>query len=189
MISAKKLTPTVFYSRKGVCFMSKKIILAVLCLFLSVVCFSGIAYSFEEALNECYEQLLQKYPNVEAIKKQFGAEAKWQERTEPSIHDKTLKLQINNMEYPGINIRTLGYTIEGEDRFIITLVDVKKAGFVKFGGIDVGSAREDVIKEFGKPQKIEGNKLIFHTDSEYFYITFTVDNNKVVEMKFDSYPD
>ena len=168
--------------------MSKKI-LATLLLSLFMTCFSGFAYGSDEAIFECDEQLLQKFPNVEAIKEQFGDEAKWQEKTEPSIHDETLELQIKNMEYPGIEIGTLGYALEGEDRFFITLLDVKKAGFVELLGIGIGSAKEDVIKKFGEPQQLEGNKLIYHTEGEYRFITFTVENNKVMEMKSECYLD
>jgi hypothetical protein len=151
--------------------------------------FSGIAYSSDEVVYKCQEQLLQKYPNVEAIKKQFGAEAKWQEETQPSIHDDTLELQIKNMEYPGIEIGTLGYAWEGEYRFFITLLGVKKAGFVTFLGLDVGSAREEAIKTFGGPQEIDGNELIYHDEAEYTYIIFTIEKNNVAEMKFVNYLD
>ena len=68
------------------CRMSKKILTALL-LSLFVTCFSGFAYGSDEAIDECNNQLKQKYPNVEAIKQHFGDWAEWQEKTRPSIHD------------------------------------------------------------------------------------------------------
>ena len=168
--------------------MIRKTILTMLCLSLSLMCFSEIAYSFE-AIYECYEQLLQKYPNVETIKKQFGDGATWQKRTIPSPHDDSIELQIDSMEYPGIEIRTVGFTHEGEESYFISLLDVKKAGFVKFGGIDLGSERKDVIKAFGKPQQIDGNKLIYYDESEYMVISFIIENEIVTGMRFDNYLD
>jgi hypothetical protein len=168
--------------------MIKKIILMALCLSLPVMCLSDIAYGFE-AIYKCREQLLQKYPSVEAIKKQFGDRAKWQEKTMPSPHGGDLELQIRNMVYPGIMINTLGYTIEGEDSFFIILLSVEKAGFVKFLGVDIGSDRADVIKNFGNPQGIERVELTYHDEAEFYLITFTIENNKVVGMKFETYMD
>jgi len=168
--------------------MIKKAILTALCLSLSVMCISETAHGFE-AIYECNEQLLQKFPNVEAIKKQFGDGAKWQESTMPSIHDANLELQLKNMEHPGIEIRTLGYILEGEDRFFITLADVNKAGFVEFLGIDVGSVREDVVKKFGEPQQIDGNELIYHDEDEFTFIKFVVENGIVTEMRLNNYLD
>ena len=162
----------------------KKIILAALCLSLSVMCFSGAAFGSDEAIYDCQEQLLQKYPSVEAIKKQFGAEARWREETQPSIHDPTLELQITHMEYPGMEIDTLGYVLEGEERFFITLLAVKKAGFVTLLGVDVGSAREEVIKTFGDPQEIDGNGLVYRDEAEFVYIKFTIEENGVAEMRY-----
>ena len=167
----------------------KKIFMAVLCLSLFAVFYPGIAYGTDEAIDKCIEQLLQKYPNVEAIKTQFGSEAEWQERTMPSIHDPDLELQITDMIHPGIEITTLGYTHGGEHSFLITKMHPKKAGIVDFLAVDVGSARDDVIKAFGEPQKIDENMLIYHSESEYVYIRFTIENNVVAEMRYNSYPD
>ena len=164
--------------------MSKKI-LAVLLLYLSLMCFSGIAYAAEDPIDELYEQLMEKYPNVEAIKEQFGAEAEWQEETFPSLHDDTIELIIRRMEYPGIEISTL----EMGDSCSVALVNVKKAGYVDFLGIDIDSAKEDVTKKFGEPQQIEGDQLIYHNESEYTYITFTLENNQVAEMRYVIYTD
>ena len=168
--------------------MLKKIILTALCVSLPVICLSGVANGFE-AIYDCYEQLLQKYPSVEAIKEQFGDGAKWEERTIPSIHDSSVELKITSMEYPGIEIRTLGFTVDGEDSFIIILLRVGEAGFVKFLEAGIDSAREDVVKNFGEPQKIEGNTLIYQDEAEFYLITFTTENNKVVAMSFASFPD
>ena len=168
--------------------MIKRISLIMLCLFLSVMCFSETAHSFE-ALYECYEQLLHKFPNVEAIKKQFGDGAKWQVETMPSPHDANLKLRIDSMEYPGIKISTLGYEYEGGYNFFIVLLDVEKAGFIEFLGIDLGSAREVVVKTFGPPQKIDGNKLIYYDESEYMVIKFIFEKGIVAGMRFDNYLD
>ncbi|MCL1941322.1 MAG: hypothetical protein FWG09_05205 [Synergistaceae bacterium] len=168
--------------------MIKKIILAAICLALCVMYLPETARGFDE-IYECSGQLLEQYPNLEAIKKQFGAEAKWEKSSMPSPHDPNLELQINSMEHPGMAIRTMGYTVDGEDRFLILLADVKKAGLVKFLEIDIGSSKEDVIKNFGEPQAIEGNQLIYQDEAEFCLITFTVENNAVVEMRFNSYPD
>ena len=164
--------------------MSKKILTALL-LSLSVMCFSGIAYGPDEAINECNEQLMQKYPNVETIKEQFGNEAKWQQETLVSPHDSTVELLLRHMEYPGIEIRTL----EMEDGYFVVSVGVEKTGFVDFLGIDIGSAKEDVTKKFGEPQQVEGNEHIYHNESEYTFITFTLENNKVVGMQLVNYLD
>jgi len=168
--------------------MVKRIILAALCLSFFVVCFSETAHSFE-AIYECNEQLLQKFPNVEAIKKHFGNEAKWQEKTIPSPHDDSLELRLNSMEYPGITINTLGYFLDDEHRFFLTLVNVEKAGIVDFLGIDLGSAREDVIKKFGEPQNIDGNELNYYDESEYMVITFILEEETVIGMKLINYLD
>ena len=169
--------------RKVVCGMPKKIF-ALLLLSMFVTCFPGFAYGSDETIYECSGQLMEKYPNVETIKEQFGDEAKWLEETCPSIHDDTLELRINNMEYPGIEIRTLGYDWDEEYRFFITLMDVKKEGFVEFLGIGIGSGKEDVIKKFGEPDTAEENELIYHDEAEYNFITFTFEDNRVTEMKF-----
>ena len=171
----------------------KKLVLAVLCLSLFAVCSSEIAYGSDEeevvVVYVCNEQLLQKYPNVEAIKAQFGSEAKWQESTQPSIHEPDLELQVTEMEHSGVEMSTLGYKLEDEYRFFITKLYVKKAGFVDFLGVDVGSAREDVVKSFGEPQEIDSNVLIYHDEGEFNYIRFTIENNNVAEMIFNAYLD
>ena len=170
--------------------MIKKI---VLCLSLLAVCCPGMVWGSDEAIdkaiNECREQLLQKYPNVEAIKVQFGSKAQWQEETQPSIHEPDLELQINNMEYPGIEIATLGYSNEGEYIFFITKVQVKKAGIVDFSGIDVGSSREDVLKTFGEPREIDGNVLVYCDEGGFNYLRFTIEKNQLTEMRFNTYLD
>ena len=166
----------------------KKTVLTALCLSLLMMCFSETAYSFE-AIYECNEQLLQKFPNVEAIKNQFGDGAKWQARTTPSPHDPDLELRIDGMEYPGIEIHTVGFTLEGEEYFFLVLVSVEKAGIVDFLGLDVGSAREDVIKKFGSPREIDGNELIYYDDSEYMVIVFIIENSNVAGMKLINYLD
>lgn len=173
------------------------VIISLAVLILTTLCVSDIvriisadaAIQTIDAINKCRDQLLQKYPSVEAISKQFGDGAKWQEKTIPSPHDENLELQIKNMEYPGIEIHTLGYTLEDEDRFFIISLRVKEAGYVDFLKVDIGSAREDVIKSFGKPQKIEGNVLMYHDEAEFYLISFTIENNVVVKMRFDCYPD
>ena len=167
----------------------KKVVIAALCLSLFAAFSPGIAFGSDEAIDKCREQLLQKYPSVEAIKTHFGSEAELQERTMPSIHDPDLELKITDINYPGIEITTMGYQNEGEYIFMITKVLAKKAGIVDFSGIYVGSAREDIIKVFGEPQKIDENMLIYHSESEYVYIRFTIENNSVAEMRFNTYPD
>ena len=147
-------------------------------------------YRLDNAIYECYDRLLQKYPSAEAISKHFGGEAKWQKDAVPSPHDENLKLIINDMEHPGIKISTLGYSYEDEDCFFITRMDVKKAGLENFLGIDIGSAKEDVIKTFGPPRIIEGDKFIYHdSESESNRLTFTIKNGSVAEMKYDKYLD
>jgi hypothetical protein len=168
----------------------KKIILVVVCLSLLVIFSPEHGYCSDEAIFECVEQILQKYPNVEAIKKQFGDQAKWQRETEPSPHDPDLELIINNMESPGIEIRTMGYSWEDEDSFFITLLDVKKEGCVEFHGIDIGSNRDDVIKTFGKPYTTEGNKLHYEdSDMGNIAIEFILIENKVAEMILRTFVD
>jgi len=148
-----------------------------------------IACSFDDAIYESYEYLLQKYPNVEAIRQQFGDRAEWRQTTESSPHDASIELKFNYIEYPGIEIHTLEFALEDEDRFYITWVSVGKAGFINLGGIDIGSAREDVIKQFGAPYEIEGNELIYQDESSYTTITFTIENNNVAEMTFFNHVD
>ena len=53
-------------------------------------------------------------------------------------------------------------------------------------GIDIDSAKEDVIKKFGEPDIVEGNKIVYHDEAEYNFITFTFENNQVTEMKFEA---
>ena len=164
--------------------MRRKKFSAVLCLYLFVMLFPAIARSFniDDVIYEAYDQLLQKYPNVEAIRKQFGDRAVWREETEPSPHDNSVELKFSYMEYPGIEIQTLEFALEEENRFYITFLNVEKAGFVNFGGIDIGSASEDVINLFGVPHEIEGNELIYLDESGYTIVTFTIENQMVAEM-------
>ena len=166
----------------------KKIILTALCLFLSLMFSYEIALG-SDAISELHEQLSQKFPDLEEIRINFGGQAKWQRSTMPSPHDDSLELEINKMEYPGIEIITLGYTYENEDYFFINSAHVKEAGIVDFLGIDVGSARADVIKRFGKPSSIEGNKLSYVNESGYLEVIFIIKNNKVAEMSFNNYVD
>ena len=168
--------------------MVKRTILAVLCLSVFLMCFSETAHSFE-AMYECYEQLLQEFPNVEAIKKRFENTAEWHVETVPSPHDADLKLRIDSMVNPGIEISTLGYTLEGEDYYFLILMDVKESGFVKFGGIDLGSASEDVIEAFGPPQQVDGNELLYYDESEYMVIKFILEEEIVVGMVLNNYLD
>ena len=168
--------------------MIKKIILAALCLSLCVVCSPEITYGFE-AINELNRQLLEKYPNIETVKKQFGAEARWHEKIVPSPHDPNLDLVITYMEHPSIEIRTMGYTNEDGDRFFMLLTAVKEAGIVKFLGIDIGSTWQDVKNKFGEPQAIEGNKLVYEDEAGFYIVNFIIQNNVVAEMNFNSYPD
>jgi len=167
----------------------KKIILTALCLSLSLMFSYGNALGSEDAISELNEQLSQKFPNLEEIRINFGGKAKWQKSTMPSPHDDNLELEINKMEYPGIEIITLGYTYENEDYFFLNFVRVKEAGIVDFLGIDVGSARVDVIKRFGEPSSIEGNKLSYENESGYFEVIFIIEDNKVAEMSFNNYVD
>ena len=169
--------------------MLKKIILMALCLSLFVVCFPEITHSYDDAMDELFEQLMNEFPNLESIKTRFGDEAKWQESTVPSPHDDTLELQIKNMEYSGVEINTLSYVYDDEESFFITLLSVKKAGIVKFLGLDVGSARDEVLKTFGRPQIIEGNEIIYHDEDEFNFIKFVIENNEVTEMRFIRYLD
>ena len=167
----------------------KTLPLAAFCVSLLAAYFQGTTYGSDQIIYECDQQLLQKYPNVEAIKSQFGNEAKWRETTMSSIHDANLELLITEMDYPGIAITTVGYTLEGEDRNFIVKLHTQKAGFVDFLGIDVGAAREEVLKTFGEPREIDGNELIFHDEALYTYIVFTLEKNTVAEMKFTVYLD
>ena len=167
----------------------KTLPLAAFCASLLAACFPGTAYASDAIIYECNQQLLQKYPNMEAIKSQFGSGAEWQESTMSSMHDASLELLITEMEYPGISIIAVGYTLEGEDRHFIVKLHTQKMGIVDFLGVDVGAAREEVIKTFGEPQEIDGNELIFHDEATYTYIIFAIENNTVVEMKFNVYLD
>ena len=169
--------------------MLKKIVLAAICISLFVLYFPEITHSYDDAMDELFEQIINEFPNLEAIKNRFGDGAKWQESTIPSPHDDTLELQIKNMEYSGVEINTLSYVYDDEESFFITLLNVKKAGIVKFLGLDVGSARDDVIKTFGEPQIIEGNELIYHDEDEFNFIKFVIENNEVTEMRFIRYLD
>jgi len=169
--------------------MSNKIILTVFCIFLSVMYFAEIAHSFE-TVDECYKKLVRKFPSVEAIKAEFGDRAIWEERTEPSPHDNNLILRITYMSYPGIEISTMGYTWEGKDSFFITSLNVYKAGIVNFSGIDIGSARISVIRKFGRPVSNKNNELRYEDDTTGdMSITFIIEIDKVVEIRFTSYPD
>jgi hypothetical protein len=138
--------------------------------------------------------LYAKYPNAESIKEQFGPDrdvVTWEEKTEPSPHDESLELKFSSMSHPGISISTMGYTFEGEDRFMILSVNVEEAGFVDFLGIDKGSSREDVIKAFGEPDSIEDNCLIYQDDeSGYISFGFEIDDDgKVWRMRFENETD
>ena len=167
----------------------KTLLLSALCASLLAEFFPVTAYASDQIVYECHQQLSQKFPDVEAIKSQFGSEAEWQETTMSSMHDANLELLLTEMEYPGISITALGYTLEGEDRNFIVKLHTQKAGFVDFLGVDVGAAKEEVLKTFGEPQEIDGNELIFHDDALYTYIIFTIEKNNVAEMKLNVYLD
>jgi hypothetical protein len=169
--------------------MRRKIILTAICLSLSVAFFPVIALGSEDAISELNDQLSQRFPGLEEVRNSFGDRAKWQSSTFPNPHDDNIELVLDTMEHPGIEIRTVRYTYENEERFFLTLVRVKAADIVDFLGIDVGSARADVIKRFGEPPRSEGNKLIYENESGYTEIVFTVEGNKIAEMAFNNYLD
>ena len=93
--------------------MTKKFYLLVLLLFIAPLISGTAQADSSKAIYECNNQLLQRFPNVEAIKNQFGDGATWQARTAPSPHDDNLELRIDGMEYPGIEIHTVGFTLHG----------------------------------------------------------------------------
>ena len=176
--------------------MMKKLILAVFCLVLSASCFPGVAYCNDEAIYECWEQLLERYPSAEALKEQFGShrygnDVTWEEATEPSPHDDSIELKYVSMSHPGIQVTVMGYTYEGEDKFFIVLVNVEEAGFGGFLGIDKGSSKADVLKTFGEPDSIEGSRLIYEDDDAgYLSIVFELDDeDKVCRMRFVNHVD
>ena len=60
-----------------------------------------------------------------------------------------------------------------------------------FLGIDKGSAKADVLKTFGEPDRIEDNRLVYE-DDEAGYLTFSFeldDEDKVCRMRFLSHVD
>ena len=175
--------------------MMKKIILAVLCLVLSA-CFPGVAHCNDEAILECWEQLLERYPSAEALKVQFGSDrygndVTWEEATELDPHTGSNELKYTTISHPGIQITVMEFTVEGEDKFFITRVNVEEAGFGGFLGIDKGSSKEDLLKTFGEPDRIEDNRLIYEDDeSGYLSIVFELDDDdNVWRMIFENYVD
>ena len=169
--------------------MLKKIILTTLCLSLFAAFSAEIAHCSEEAIYECYEQLLQKYPNVETIRNRFGDGARWRITTELSPHDDSLELEYAAMSYPGIEIEAMEFTWDGEDRYFLTSVIVTEAGLTDFLGIDVGSSEEAVISKFGEPYSAEGNELCYEDEAGYCFITFVIESDKVAEMRFENFVD
>jgi hypothetical protein len=139
----------------------------------------------DEAINACFDQVYEKFPDAETIKKHYGDKAKVRETSNPSPHDKNLELKMMSLSYPGMEISTLSYSQEGDDRFIILSLHVAKAGLVDFLGIDIGSAKEDVQKKFGAPDSVEKNELHYVDDeSGNLSIIFVLDKDKVAEMRF-----
>ena len=124
----------------------------------------------------------QKYPDLDAIKAQFGVQAKWEETTEPNLHEPEFNMIIRTMDSPGIEIQTL--EIPQHDRFFITGIVVKSSGTQDFLGIYTGSSREDVITAFGDPHEIRDNKLIYRSECEFREVRFTIENNMVAEMMY-----
>ncbi|MCL1876231.1 MAG: hypothetical protein FWF87_08255 [Synergistaceae bacterium] len=169
--------------------MFKKIVLVAFLLSLSAIWLPEIVCAADETIYELSEQLSSKFPTVEAIKVKFGDGAEWEEETMPSPHDPGLTLYIKHMKHPEMEIRTMGYASEDGDRLIILFLNAKKAGFVDFLGVDIGSSKEDVVKKFGSPQETEGNELRYKDENEFCLVTFIVENNKVVRMSFSCYPD
>jgi len=134
----------------------------------------------QDPVSELGSRIDQKYPDLDAIKAQFGVQAKWVETTEPNLHEPEFNMIIRTMGSPGIDIQTL--EIPQHDRFFITGIVVKSSGTQDFLGIYTGSSREDVITTFGDPHEIGDNKLIYRSECEFREVRFTIENNRVAEM-------
>ena len=149
----------------------------VICL-LWVVQFSGTAHG-SEAVDEYWDRFSQEFPNVEAIRQRFGDQARLTERTAPGID---VMVNIKEMEYPGIKISTAGFTVWGENKFYIYLMDVTEPGLMDFTGIDIGSSREDVIERFGNQWgDYRGNNTMSFYDSftGNTEVAFVIEGDKV----------
>jgi hypothetical protein len=177
----------VFYDRhrewsQGECKNMKKY-LCILCLFIVLLLAPSV--SAFGAFDECFAQLMERFPDMESIKDQFIG--RWQETTEPNRHEDGVENTIGTMSLPEIEIS--GMEAGADKNFILLLVDVKKPDIVDFFGINIGSAREDVISKFGEPDSAGGNLLSYGDDFGYSAISFIFADGRVAQMTFQCWPD
>ena len=154
----------------------------ILVIMLVLIVSGTAAAQFDDPLMELGSIISQKYPDVGAIKKQFGNEAIWEESTEPNRHDEGALNIIRTMKSPGIEIVTL--EVPHYESFWVISVVVENSGIEEFLGIDIGFSRGDVINAFGDPHETQDNKFIYSDEEGFYYVDFTIENDKVTEMRF-----
>ena len=176
--------------------MKKSSLLSAIAVFAFLAALGGLGVgvssaSSDEAISSLRSQLDEKYPNLEAIRAQFGSgyygeDATWSETQEPSMHDDTIMLTTTWMMHPAIEIAAT----EVGDNFFLVLVRVEEAGVLDFLGIDKGSSKEDVIRAFGEPDSSDDASLHYEDVSGYTNVRFELDDNdNVWRMRYAVYLD
>ena len=137
---------------------------------------------------ELYQQLGQKFPTLESVREQLGPEAVWRE--ELSRHWAYDNIEIKSIVAANPGIEIMGAELTGGraevDGFRLASVAVIDEGIVDFGGIDIRSARADVIRVFGEPCSIENNTLRYQPGDAWLLLTFTIHSEGwVSEMKIE----
>jgi hypothetical protein len=158
------------------------------CLALYCTNTAAAAQELPDPVAELASRIQLKYPNLGAIKNQFGDQAIWEKTTSPNLHVPGEMDIIRKMESPGIEIGTL--EVPHIDRFFTISVAVNNNYLEDFLGIDIGSSREDVIKTFGNRYETEGNNLIYYDlEAGYNVVVFVIENGTVIEMIYLLYVD
>ena len=162
----------------------RKTVLIVFCLFL----FAGTAYSSEPwetcKVDQVYNYMNERFPDEAALLREFGEPLRVEEgEVEFDFADST-HAKFKNREYDGIRIGSFLY-------IFISEFTTSKPGIIEYSGIDIGASREDVMKIFSEQTNIqvEENKVTFEGFSGLCELIFVFENDRVIQMTYNNWPN